>query len=205
MEPIKSIVDIKRYFQKLPGIGEKTAERLAYATLKLSPDDLKNFSEAIMAVKDKVHRCPNCGVFIDSDECPICSDISRDQDTLLVVNETRNVISFEKNNIYHGQYFVLGGTISPLKNVSPDDVHIPELLSVIDKNNVKEVILALNSTVDGETTALYIAKLLENKQVKVSRLAYGLPLGADLEYVDDMTITRSLNGRVVLSEYKKNE
>ncbi len=205
MEPIKSIQDLKKYFQKLPGIGEKTAERLAYACLKFKDEDLENFSHAIMAVKEKIHRCPSCGIYIDSSSCPICDDLSRDDKTLLVVSETKNVISFEKNNIYHGQYFVLGGSISPLKNISPDDIYVPELLKIIDSKKIEEVILALSSTIEGETTALYIAKLLKDKNVKVSRLAFGLPLGADLEYVDDITISRSLNGRVVLSNGGEDE
>ncbi len=205
MEPIKSIQDLKKYFQKLPGIGEKTAERLAYACLKFKDEDLENFSHAIMAVKEKIHRCPSCGIYIDSSSCPICDDLSRDDKTLLVVSETKNVISFEKNNIYHGQYFVLDGSISPLKNISPDDIYVPELLKIIDSKKIEEVILALSSTIEGETTALYIAKLLKDKNVKVSRLAFGLPLGADLEYVDDITISRSLNGRVVLSNGGEDE
>lgn len=205
MEPIRSIQELKRFYQKLPGIGEKTAERLAYASLNLSGEDLSDFAQTLLSVKKNVHRCSRCGIYIDTEECPICSDITRDETLLLVVSETKNVISFEKNNLYHGHYFVLGGSISPLKNVSPEDVHIPELLDYINKNKVKEVILALNSTIEGETTALYIAKILKDKNIKVSRLAFGLPLGADLEYVDDITISRSLNGRVTLSEGVEDE
>lgn len=196
MNPIKSVTDLKKSYQRLPGIGEKTAERLAYATLRFSRDELELFISNLNKVMEKVHRCPNCGLDIDTEECPICDDPSRDDRTLLVVTDARNVISFEKTGNYHGRYFVLGGTISPIRNISPEDIHIDDLLKQIQALHTEEVILACNSTIDGETTALYIASILKNCSVKVSRLAYGLPLGADLEYVDELTISRSLQGRV---------
>lgn len=200
MNPIKSVTDLKKSYQRLPGVGEKTAERLAYATLKFSREELESFISRLKEVMEKVHRCPRCGLDIDTEDCPICDDPSRDESTLLVVTDARNVISFEKTGNYHGRYFVLGGTISPLRNVSPADIHLEDLIETVSSNNVKEVILACNSTIDGETTALYIANLLKSLPVKVSRLAYGLPLGADLEYVDELTISRSLLGRVELSK-----
>lgn len=200
MNPIKSVTDLKKSYQRLPGVGEKTAERLAYATLKFSREELESFVSRLKEVMEKVHRCPRCGLDIDTEDCPICDDPSRDESTLLVVTDARNVISFEKTGNYHGRYFVLGGTISPLRNVSPADIHLEDLIETVSSNHVKEVILACNSTIDGETTALYIANLLKGLPVKVSRLAYGLPLGADLEYVDELTISRSLLGRVELSK-----
>lgn len=203
MEPIKSVTDLKRSFQKLPGIGEKTAERLAYASLRFKKEELDEFINALYNVKTNVHPCPNCGMYIDTPSCPICNDPSRNDDTLLVVSDSKNIISFEKTDTYHGLYFVLGGCISPIKNISPEDIRIPQLLKNIKENNVKEIILALSSTIEGETTALYIAQLLKNSPIKVTRLAYGLPLGADLEYVDEITISRSLEGRTTLKGEEK--
>ena len=192
MEPIKSVTDLKRSFQKLPGIGEKTAERLAYASLRFKKEELDEFINALYNVKTNVHPCPNCGMYIDTPSCPICNDPSRNDDTLLVVSDAKNIISFEKTDTYHGLYFVL-----------PEDIRIPQLLKNIKENNVKEIILALSSTIEGETTALYIAQLLKNSPIKVTRLAYGLPLGADLEYVDEITISRSLEGRTTLKGEEK--
>lgn len=200
MNPIKSIVDLKKSYQKLPGVGEKTAERLAYATLRFSKNDILAFIDSLNEIKDKVHRCPTCGIDIDTADCPICDDSSRNKKTIIIVSEAKNIQSFEKTDSYHGSYFVLGGSISPLKNVSPSDIHIEDLLKRIEEDQVEEVILALNSTIDGETTSLYIANILKNKNVTVSRLAFGLPIGADLEYVDELTIRHSLEGRVNINE-----
>lgn len=198
MEQIKTVQNLKSYYKKLPGIGEKTAERLAYATLSFDKEVLIEFSNALQNVVNNITTCPHCGIFIDSDKCPICDDESRDKKTLLVVSDVKNVISFEKTNKYHGLYFVLGGSISLMKGITPEKLHIPELKKRVIDDKINEVILACNSTLEGETTSLYIAKILEETNVKVSRLAFGLPFGAELEYVDEATISRSLLDRTVV-------
>lgn len=198
MEQIKTVQDLKSYYKKLPGIGEKTAERLAYATLSFDKEVLIEFSNALQNVVNNITTCSHCGIFIDSDKCPICDDESRDKKTLLVVSDVKNVISFEKTNKYHGLYFVLGGSISLMKGITPEKLHIPELKKRVIDDKINEVILACNSTLEGETTSLYIAKILEETNVKVSRLAFGLPFGAELEYVDEATISRSLLDRTVV-------
>ena len=195
MEPIKSVTDLKRSFQKLPGIGEKTAERLAYASLRFKKEELDEFINALYNVKTNVHPCPNCGMYIDTPSCPICNDPSRNDDTLLVVSDAKNIISFEKTDTYHGLYFVLGGCISPIKNISPEDIRIPQLLKNIKENNVKEIILALSSTIEGETTALFLAKLLAKRNIETSRIANGLPIGSNIDYADELTLLKSLEGR----------
>lgn len=198
MEPIKTIVDLKNYYKRLPGIGEKTAERLAYATLGFSKEAIDGFIVALKDVEEKVHTCSECGIFIDTDKCPICSDSSRDGKTLLVVSDVKNVISFEKTGKYSGKYFVLGGSISMMKGITPERLRIPELKRKIIDEGIEEVILACNSNIDGETTSLYIAQILSTVDVKVTRLAFGLPFGADLEYVDEETIARSLHARTTV-------
>ena len=198
MEQIKTVQDLKSYYKKLPGIGEKTAERLAYATLSFNKEVLVEFSNTIQNVVNNVTICPHCGIYIDSDKCPICDDDQRDKSTLLVVSDVKNVISFEKTGKYRGLYFVLGGSISLMKGITPDKLHIPELKKRVIDSKIKEVILACNSTLEGETTSLYIAKILEDTDVKVSRLAFGLPFGAELEYVDEATISRSLLDRTIV-------
>lgn len=198
MEPIKTIADLKNYYKRLPGIGEKTAERLAYATLGFSKEAIDDFVVALRDVEEKVHTCPECGIFIDTEKCPICSDSKRDGKTLLVVSDVKNVISFEKTSKYLGKYFVLGGSISMMKGITPDKLRIPKLKEKIIDEGIQEVILACNSTLDGETTSLYIAQILSDVDVKVTRLAFGLPFGADLEYVDEETIVRSLHARTTV-------
>ena len=198
MEPIKSVTDLKRSFQKLPGIGEKTAERLAYASLRFKKEELDEFINVLYNVKTNVHPCPNCGMYIDTPSCPICNDPSRNDDTLLVVSDAKNIISFEKTDTYHGLYFVLGGCISPIKNISPEDIRIPQLLKNIKENNVKEIILATNPRVEGEATAMYLSKLIKPLGIKVTRIAHGVPVGGDLEYTDEVTLSRALEGRVQL-------
>ena len=153
------------------------------------------FSNALQNVVNNITTCPHCGIFIDSDKCPICDDESRDKKTLLVVSDVKNVISFEKTNKYNGLYFVLGGCISPIKNISPEDIRIPQLLKNIKENNVKEIILALSSKIEGETTALFLAKLLAKRNIETSRIANGLPIGSNIDYADELTLLKSLEGR----------
>ena len=196
MENIKACEELKQAFKKLPSIGERTAQRLAYACLKMDKEDLDKFIRAFENVENNVHTRPRCGMYIDSSSCPICDDVSRDSSILIVVEDMKDVLSFERTNKFNGKYFILNGLISPLKGKDASSLHLDNLKKIIEEDGVKEVILATSSTLEGETTALYINRYLESMNIKISRLAYGLPIGADLEYVDGLTIERSLVNRV---------
>ena len=196
MENIKACEELKQAFKKLPSIGERTAQRLAYACLKMDKEDLDKFIRAFENVENNVHPCPRCGMYIDSSSCPICDDVRRDSSILIVVEDMKDVLSFERTNKFNGKYFILNGLISPLKGKDASSLHLDNLKKIIEEDRVKEVILATSSTLEGETTALYINRYLESMNIKISRLAYGLPIGADLEYVDGLTIERSLVNRV---------
>ena len=195
METMKSIKDLKASFKKLPGIGEKTSERLAYALLNFSKEEIDAFINSLKEVEENVHVCPKCGQYIDTVYCPVCDDTSRDNKTILVVGDMKDVLSFEKTEKYHGLYFVLNGLLSPLKGKDPESLRLPYLRKRVIEEGIEEVILATSSTLEGETTALYINKYLKDTGAKLTRLAYGLPVGADLEYVDYLTIERSLASR----------
>jgi recombination protein RecR len=196
MEQIDAISRLIASYKKLPGIGNKTAERLAYATLSFSPEEIEAFIASLKNVEDNVHACPRCGLKIDTPFCPICDDPTREDKTLLVVIDAKNVLSFEKTGKYRGKYFILGGALSPLKGIGPENIRIPELKRLVIDEKIEEVILACSSTVEGELTANYINNYLTDTSVKITHLAYGLPVGADLEYVDELTIERSLKARV---------
>lgn len=200
MQTIKTVSDLIDSYKKLPGIGYRTAERLAYATLSLSEEDKEAFIHALSDAKNNVKRCPYCGTFYD-DVCPICSDTTRDSHTLLVIAESKDILTIEKTNGYHGAYFTLEGTLSPLKNRTPDVIGIPRLKSRIEKDCVREIILALPTDLEGETTASYIANLYKNNpEIRISKLANGIPIGTNLEYLDSLTITSSLKGRIAIKE-----
>jgi len=196
----KSLEDLIECFKLLPGIGEKNAERLSFAVLKFSDENSKKFSDSIQNVKTKIKKCKICNNLTeDSDICTICSDETRDHSTICVVENTKDLILFEKSNAFKGQYHVLEGLISPLEGVNPEDIKINELIKRIENENIKEVILALNMSMEGETTSLYILKLLEGADVSVTKIAAGIPVGADMEYLDALTIQRALEGRNKLS------
>lgn len=200
MEAIKTIQDLIECYKKLPGIGFKTAERLAYATLHLTAEDRNRFILALTDANEKVQKCPKCGTFFD-DQCPICSDLNRDHSVLLVVSDSKDILSIEKTNGYHGEYFSLKGTLSPLKNRTPEKIGIPQLKQRVEKEGIKEIILALPTDLEGETTAMYLANIYrDNPDVSITKLANGIPIGTDLEYLDNMTITSSLKGRVNLKK-----
>ena len=200
MEAIKTIQDLIECYKKLPGIGFKTAERLAYATLHLTAEDRNRFILALTDANEKVQKCPKCGTFFD-DQCPICSDLNRDHSVLLVVSDSKDILSIEKTNGYHGEYFSLKGTLSPLKNRTPEEIGIPQLKQRVEKEGIKEIILALPTDLEGETTAMYLANSYrDNPDVSITKLANGIPIGTDLEYLDNMTITSSLKGRVSLKK-----
>lgn len=182
-------------FRKLPSVGRKSAERMAYAVLDYSKEEAEVFANAITEAKDKIKRCKHCFNFSESEECPICSDPERDKSVICVVEDARDIISLEKVKEYHGLYHVLGGTISPMHGVNPDDLNIVELLHRLGSGEVSELIIATNPTVEGETTALYISRLVKPLNVKVSRLAYGMPVGGELDHADEVTLLRAIEGR----------
>ncbi len=185
-------------FRKLPSVGRKSAERMAYAVLDYSKEEAELFASAIIDAKENIKRCKNCFNFSEFDECPICTDDERDRSVICVVEDARDIISLEKVKEYHGLYHVIGGTISPMNGVTPDDLNIRELIQRLSKGEVNEVIIATNPTVEGETTAMYISKLLKPLEIKVSRLAYGMPVGGELDHADEVTLLRALEGRKTL-------
>lgn len=192
----KSLEELIECFKLLPGIGEKNAERLSFAVLKFSDENSEKFSTAIKNVKTKIKKCEKCNNLTEeSDLCSICIDDTRDESTICVVENTKDLILFEKSNAYKGKYHVLEGLISPLEGINPEDIKINQLINRIKEENIKEVILALNMSMEGETTSLYITKLLEGTDVSVTKIAAGIPVGADMEYLDALTIQRALEGR----------
>lgn len=182
-------------FARLPGIGGKTAQRLAFYVLGMSEEDAQEFSEAIMEAKRTVKCCPVCQNLTDREICPICDDETRDHGLICVVAEPKDVIAMERSREFRGVYHVLHGVISPLNHVTQDDIRIKELLARVAKGNVREVIMATNPDTEGEATAMYISRLLRPMEVKVTRLAYGVPVGSQLEYADEVTLSRALEGR----------
>ena len=181
--------------KKLPGVGSKSAERMAYQILNMDDEDISKLATSLLDSKEKLTRCKRCGCMSEGDECEICKDNTRDTKTLCVVQSTKDVYALEKVKNYNGVYHVLNGVISPSLGVTPNDLNLNKLVDRIINDEIKEVILATNPNIEGETTALYIAKLLENKNVEVTRLAYGLPVGASLDYADEYTLIKSLQGR----------
>ena len=182
-------------FGRLPGIGSKTAQRLAFYVLSLPLEEAEEFAEAIVEAKREVHTCPRCQNLTDRELCPICDDDTRDQSIICVVAEPRDVIAMERSREFRGAYHVLHGVISPLNHVTQDDIKIKELLRRVSGGGVREVIMATNPDTEGEATAMYISRLLRPMEVKVTRLAYGVPVGSQLEYADEVTLSRALEGR----------
>ena len=182
-------------FNKLPGIGKKTAQRLAFYVVSRDKEYAQEFAKALIDAKDKIKYCDQCFHITDKERCDICSDSKRDSSIICVVESPKDVLAMENTKEYHGVYHVLHGAISPLNEVGPDDIRIKELVERVAEGSVKEVILATNANVEGETTALYIAKLLKPFCDRITRLANGLPVGADIEYADEVTLVRALEGR----------
>ena len=195
MSKLKALERLEVSLNKLPSVGKKSAERLAFAMLEMEEDDLKEFAEAISNLKESIHLCPICGNLTENEVCSICEDESRDKSTIMVVSTPKDVLALEKAEDYRGLYHVLGGTISLSKGKGVADLRIKELMDRLETGEVKEVILATNPTVDGETTALYLAKLIEPLNITVTRIAYGLPMGGNLDYTDSLTISRAIEGR----------
>ena len=182
-------------FARLPGIGGKSAQRLAFHVLSLPLDEAQEFADAILAAKREIHTCPVCQNLTDQEVCPICNDESRDHSVICVVAEPKDVIAMERSREFRGVYHVLHGVISPLNHVTQDDIKIKELLLRVGNGNIREVIMATNPDTEGEATAMYISRLLRPMEVKVTRLAYGVPVGSQLEYADEVTLSRALEGR----------
>lgn len=183
-------------FKKLPGIGEKTAERLALSTLDMDEDITNLFSKSLKDIKKKIKRCSKCNNLSEDELCEICKNKNRNNKIICVVEEPKNVILFEKLNIFDGTYHVLDGLISPIDGINPEDINIENLIQRVKKEKVEELILALKPTIEGETTSLYISKLLEKEKIKITKIAHGIPLGADIDYVDSLTLEMALENRL---------
>lgn len=192
---IESLQVLAEQFARLQGVGRKSAMRMAFSVLELDEDAAKKFADAIIDAKTKIHKCPVCGNLTDKDVCYVCSDLSRDTGVICVVEDVKALMSIEKVREYKGVYHVLHGTISPVNGITPDKIGIKSLIERVGENDVKEVIVATNPTQDGEVTAMYISKYLKPLGVKVTRLAYGIPVGSDLEYADEITLGRAIEGR----------
>ncbi len=191
--PIQRLIE---EFRKIPGVGAKTAARYAFAVLNLSENDAARFADAIVGVKRDVYKCPICfGLSSNEDSCDICASIDRDHSVICVVEDAKDVMTMERVRTYRGTYHVLGGALSPLDNITHEDLKVKELVARVEEGGVKEIIIATNPTPKGDTTAAYIARILEDYPVEVSRLAYGIPVGADIEYADEVTLLRAMEGR----------
>lgn len=195
-----SLQKLINYYKKLPGIGEKSAERMALATLDLTTADVENFREALISSKEKLKNCKICGHITENDVCNICSSDLRDKNLICVIEDYKSVFSFEKVGNYKGVYHVLNGLISPMDGIGPEDINISSLVSRVEKLENPELILALKSSIEGETTTLYIKKIFESKNVTISRLSYGIPIGAEIDYLDIITLDKALEDRKKISE-----
>lgn len=193
---IKNLIES---FKNLPGIGDKTAERLTFALVNFDKSLLTDFANAIIDVRDNISRCEVCNNLCEGNVCNICSSNNRDNDVIFVVENAKDIILFEKIGIYNGLYHVLDGLISPLDGINPEDININSLIERVKSNKIKEIILALKPSVEGETTMQYIKKILESYNVKISRIASGIPLGAEMEYIDSMTLEIALEDRINIS------
>ncbi|MDY2608940.1 MAG: recombination mediator RecR [Eubacteriales bacterium] len=192
IQPLQALIE---QFERLPGIGHKTAVRLAFSVLDFSDADAKAFSDAVLAAKSNIRRCRVCQNLSDAELCPICQDPSRDQHIICVVEDAKAVMALERVKEYNGLYHVLHGTISPADGIGPEDLTIKELLQRLTDDTVQEIILATNPDISGETTAMYLSKLIHPFHIKTTRLAYGIPAGADIDYADEVTLFRALEGR----------
>ena len=194
-EYIESLRNLAEKFGRLEGVGKKTAMRMAFSILELDIEEAEDFARAILDAKEKIHLCPICQNLTDREVCPICADEERDRSVICVVTDARTVLAMEKVREYRGTYHVLHGLISPMNGITPEQLKIKELLARVATGEVGEVIVATNPTVEGEATAMYLSRLLQPFGVRVTRLAYGVPVGADLEYADEVTLYRALEGR----------
>lgn len=192
---VASLSRLIEQFERMPGIGHKTAQRMAFYVLGLKKEEAEAFSNAILNAHQKIKKCEKCCNLAEEDFCPICKSGKRDESLVCVVEDPRDVMAFERTHEYEGTYHVLHGVISPMNGIGPEDITVKELIARFSDGKIKEVIMATNPTVEGEATAMYISRLLKPMGITVSRLAYGVPVGADLEYADEITLTRALEGR----------
>ena len=190
-----SIQNLTEHFRKLEGIGAKTAQKLAFNIIEMPLEEVQQFAQAMLYAKEHIKTCPVCFNFTDREECDICSNPQRDNTTICVVEQPADILSFEKIRDYKGMYHVLHGVISPMDGIGPDDLRIKELITRVGTSDVKEVILATNPTIEGEATAMYISKLLRTLGVNTTRIAYGIPVGGELKYADEITLLRAFEGR----------
>ena len=195
-DSLKKLIDS---LKKLPTIGEKSADRLAFAIMDMDTDDVEVFSKSIIDAKYKIKKCIICGNITENDVCDICSSKNREEDIICVVEDAKNIISLEKMGSYTGKYHVLGGLISPMDGKGPEDIKVDSLVKRVKNDKIKEVIIAVSPTLEGETTSLYISKLLEDMDVVVSKIAHGIPMGADMEYLDPMTLSMAMLNRNKIS------
>ena len=195
MKELNSIAKLTDSFQRLPGIGHKTAEKMAYQILEMKDENVEYFANALREVKAKIHHCPICGAYTEDDICDICANDMRDKTKIMVVAYPKDVIAFEKIGVYDGVYHVLNGVLSSINGITINELNISSLFDRIKSQNVSEIIVATPPNTEGETTALYLARVLQNTGVNVTRIAYGLPLGGHLEYADALTLTKALEGR----------
>ena len=194
----KSFSDLVNSLSILPGVGEKTAERYVYSLYEKDAEDVENLAQSLINFKKNIKICNVCGCLTDYDTCEICSNKNRDKSTICIVEDSKNVFFIERTNKYNGYYHVLNGLISPIEGKNPEDLNISNLINRID-DDVKEIIIALNPSIEGEVTSMYIQKILENKKVKVSRLSYGIPMGSDIEYLDPIMISKAWDDRKIIS------
>ena len=195
LAPLQNLID---QFERMQGIGNKTAQRMAFYVLSLSQEEANNFAQAITDAHTKIKQCKICCDLADDELCPVCKDESRDKSVICVVEDPRDVAAIERTHEYNGLYHVLHGAISPMDNIGPDQIRIKELIARLEDGVVEEIIMATNPTVEGEATAMYISRLLKPMGITISRLAYGVPVGADLEYADEVTLSRALKGRSLI-------
>ena len=194
----KSFSDLVNNLSILPGVGEKTAERYVYSLYEKDNEEVEALAESLINFKKNIKVCNNCGCLTDFDTCEICSDKTRDKSTICIVEDSKSVFFIEKTKKYNGYYHVINGLISPIEGINPEDLNLSTLINRID-DNVKEIIIALNPSIEGEVTSMYIQKILENKNVKVSRLSYGIPMGSDIEYLDPIMISKAWDDRKTIS------
>lgn len=193
---LQNLID---YLKKLPGIGEKSAERMALALIKMSTEEISDLSNSLVLAKNGLKKCAICGSLTEDNICYVCANENRDKNTICVLEDFKGVFAFEKSGKYNGTYHVLDGLISPIDGIGPDDINIASLIKRIDNLENPEIIIALKPSIEGETTTLYIKKILENRNIKISRLSYGIPMGVDIDYLDEVTLFNALNDRKDIS------
>ena len=195
----KALSDLINSFKKLPGIGDKSAERMALSVLDLSDKEIENFSSSMIDSRNNLHPCNVCGHITDKEVCDICNDETRNKNVICILEDYKSVFAFEKAGNFNGVYHVLNGLISPIDDINPEDINISSLVDRVKNLDKPELIIALKSTIEGETTILYLQKIFEGKDVEISRLSYGIPMGAEIDYLDDITLDRALSDRKKIS------